>query len=105
MDAWLNHLIDWWGHVYRSYTNDTESVQRDKEIDQRRSHAQLEMTRLLHSFLDGKIALKEFNAIFQQKTHDAWSVFHLQGMSGGLFLNKLVKHLPGEDKFEHLFRS
>src|SRR5947209_12035591 len=105
MDAWLNHLIVWWGHAYRSYTNDAEAVQRDKEIDQRRFHAQREMTGLLHSFLDGKIAIEEFNRVFQQKTHNSWSVFHLQGMSGGLFLNKLVKHVLGEDTFGHLFRS
>src|SRR5260370_13851930 len=63
-----------------------------------------EMKQLLHAFLDGTIPLKQFNTVFQQKTHKAWNAFHLQGMSGGLFLNKLVKYVPNEDTFGHLFR-
>ena len=41
---------------------------------------------------------------FQQKTHDALNIFHLIGISGGLFLNKLIKYVQSEDTFAHLFR-
>jgi hypothetical protein len=62
------------------------------------------MTQCLNSFLDGAFTLKDFNTVFQQKTHNAWSDFHLQGMSGGLFFNKLVKYIPNEETFAHLLR-
>jgi len=62
------------------------------------------MIQCLNSFLDGAFTLKEFNTVFQQKTHHAWSDFHLQGMSGGLFFNKLVKYIPNEETFAHLLR-
>ncbi len=104
MLMWSNEKIEQWRLAYSTYLSDMPSVTFNRNIDRRRPHTQQEMTQLLRSFLDGAITLKEFNTVFQQKTHNAWNVFHLQGMSGGLFLNKLVKHVPSEDTFGHLFR-
>src|SRR5713226_3634713 len=104
MLMWSNEKIEQWRLAYSTYLSDMPSVTFNRNIDRRRPHTQQEMTQLLRSFLDGAITLKEFNTVFQQKTHNAWNVFHLQGMSGGLFLNKLVKHIPSEDTFGHLFR-
>src|SRR5712691_6853313 len=102
--VWSNEQIDQWRQTRKAYLEDISSVTCDRSTDQQRSHAQNEMIQLLNSFLDGAITIKEFNTVFQQKTHDAWNAFHLQGMSGGLFLNKLVKYVPNEDTFGHLFR-
>ncbi len=62
------------------------------------------MLQVLNSFLEGAMSLKGFNATFQQQTHRGWNVFHVRGMSGGLFFNKLVKHVPSDDTFAHLLR-
>lgn len=102
--ACSNEQMNQWRLQRTAYLQDTVAIARDRDIDQRRSHAQQEMTHFLRSFLDGEIALKAFNTVFQQKTHTAWKVFHLQGMSGGLFLNKLVKHVPNDDTFGQLLR-
>src|SRR5215469_4766028 len=96
MMAWSKEQIEQWRRVYRVYLNDTGSVKRNKDIDQRRLGVQSDMMQVLHTFLDGTITLKQFNTIYQQKTHKAWDAFHLQGMSGGLFLNKLVEYVPNE---------
>jgi hypothetical protein len=104
MLVWSNEQIEQWRLKYRAYKSDTVSATFNRDVDLLRSQAQQEMLKLLNSFLDNAITLKEFNTVFQQKTHNAWKVFHLQGMSGGLFLNKLVKHVPSEDAFGHLFR-
>lgn len=101
---WSNEQIEQWRLTNQTYVNDSFSVKEHAEVDQRRMFAQQEMTQVLKTFLDGDIPLKTFNTLFQQKTHHNWSAFHLQGMSGGLFLNKLVKHVPSEDTFGHLFR-
>jgi hypothetical protein len=104
MMAWSQEQIEQWRRLHRAYLEDTGSVKRNKDIDQRRLSEQHDMMQWLHAFLDGTIPLKQFNTIFQQKTHKAWNAFHLQGMSGGLFLNKLVKYVPNEDTFAHLLR-
>jgi hypothetical protein len=102
--AWSHEQIEQWHRLHRAYLDDTGLVKRNKDMDQRRLGEQHEMMQWLHAFLDGTITLKQFNTVFQQKTHKAWNAFHLQGMSGGLFLNKLVKYVPNEDTFAHLFR-
>jgi hypothetical protein len=102
--VWSNEQLEQWRFTYQTYVNDSFSVKEDAEVDQRRMFARQEMIQVLKTFLDGDIPLKTFNTLFQQKTHRNWSAFHLQGMSGGLFLNKLVKHVPSEDSFGHLFR-
>ncbi len=102
--VWSNEQVEKWRLLRNAYAKDRSTVTNDKDIDLRRPDVQGEMMHLLRSFLDGKIALKAFNAVFQQKTHNASNVFHLRGMSGGLFLNKLVKYVPSEDTFGHLLR-
>jgi hypothetical protein len=101
---WSDEQMEQWHLKRKAYLEDRVSVAHDNAVDQRRRQVQGEMIQLLNSFLDGSISFKKFNAIFQQKTHGEWSVFHLRGMSGGLFLNKLVKHVPSEDTFAHLLR-
>jgi hypothetical protein len=90
----LHEQIEQWRLIQKTYLEDAEVVKQDQETDLKRSRAQPEMVRLLKSFLEETVKLSEFNAIFQHKTHTTWSIFGLRGMSGGLFLNKLVKHVP-----------
>jgi hypothetical protein len=101
---WSNEQIELWRLRYKWYFEDKTAVTSGKEIDQRRTHARQEMIELLSSFLDGDFSLREFNRVFQLKTRAAWSVFHVGGMSGGMFLNKLVKYTPNEATFAHLLR-
>src|SRR5579859_6139452 len=102
--VWTSEYIAQWHHVKQQYLADLPSVTIHKEMDQQRLSVQQEMLQVLTAFLDGRITLKEFNRIFQQKTHMAWSVFHVRGMSGGLFLNKLIKYIPNEDHLTQLLR-
>jgi hypothetical protein len=101
---WSNEQLEEWKHRKQQYLADTASVKTYKDIYQQRLNVQQEMLQVLNSFLEGVITLKEFNQVFQQKTHVTWNVFHLGGMSGGLFLNKLVKYIPEEETFAHLLR-
>jgi hypothetical protein len=97
MMVWSYTQVEQWHLVQRVYLEDAEIVKRDQEIDLKRSQAQQEMMQLLSSFLEGTVEIHKFNTIFQHKTHNEWGVFGLRGMSGGLFLNKLVKHIPNEE--------
>ncbi len=101
---WTSEQITWWRSRQKAYLADRIVVEQDQAIDLQRMHIKQEILLVLSSFLDGTIGLKEFNATFQQRTHSRWSGFHLRGMSGGLFFNKLVKHVPSDDTFAHLLR-
>src|SRR5712692_8112117 len=94
----------WWRSRQKVYLVDRTAVGQDQAIDLQRTCVRQEILQVLNSFLDGSIGLKAFNATFQRRTHNGWNVFHVQGMSGGLFFNQLVQRVPNEETFAHLFR-
>ena len=94
----------WWRSRQKVYLVDRTAVGQDQAIDLQRTCVRQEILQVLNSFLDGSIGLKAFNATFQRRTHSGWNVFHVQGMSGGLFFNQLVQRVPNEETFAHLFR-
>ncbi len=102
--VWSSEQITWWRSRQKAYLADRTAVEHDQAIDLQRTQVQQEILQVLNSFLDGAVSLKAFNATFQQQTHRGWSVFHVRGMSGGLFFNKLVKHVPCDETFAHLLR-
>ncbi len=96
------NLIEQWRVTQQEYLADEATVMMHQVIDERRLQVQQEMTGLLGAFLDRSITLKEFNALFQQKTQGAWNVFRMRGTSGGMYLNKLVKYIDDETLTSHL---
>ncbi len=102
--VWSSEQIMWWRSKQNTYLADRMAVEQDQAIDLQRVRVQQEILQVLNSFLDGTISLKAFNATFQQRTQNKWNVFHLRGMSGGLFFNQLVQRVPNEETFAHLLR-
>jgi hypothetical protein len=102
--VWSSEEIVWWRGRQKAYLVDSLAREHDSLVDLQRTQAQCEMLQSLNDFLDGKLSLKDFNALFQQRTHGNWSAFHLRGMSGGLFFNQLVQRVPNEEAFAHLLR-
>lgn len=100
---WSSEQLEQWHLTQKEYVEDV-AVVSSQEVERHRSSARQEMVQLLNTFLARTITLREFNTVFQQKTHSEWSIFHLRGMSGGLFLNRLVKYVPSEENFSHLLR-
>jgi len=95
-------LIEQWRITQQKYLADIPTVMAHQALDQRRLHMQQEMIQLLVAFLNRSITLKEFNALFQQKTQGAWNVFRMRGTSGGMYLNKLVKYIDDDTLTSHL---
>jgi hypothetical protein len=95
-------LIEQWRITQQEYLADIPTVMAHQALDQRRLHVQQEMMQLLVAFLNRSITLKEFNAMFQQKTQGAWNVFRMRGTSGGMYLNKLVKYIDDDTLTSHL---
>ncbi len=101
---WSSEQIAWWHSRQKAYIADRTAVEQDRAINLQRAPARQEVLQVLNSFLDGSIGLKAFNKTFQQRTQSSWTVFRLRGMSGGLFFNQLIKHVPNEETFAHLLR-
>src|SRR4051794_28174721 len=101
---WSNEQIEHWRLIQQAYEADTPSLTTDSVLDKQRQHVQQEMLNLLNAFLERGLSVQEFNTIFQKKINGAWNVFHLKGMSGGMFLNKLMKYIPDQDHFTQLLR-
>lgn len=102
--VWSTTQIAQWQRIEQRYQADTSATSSRKDLCQNRTFVQQEMSQVLNAFLNGAMTLRDFNSVFQHKTHEAWNVFHLRGMSGGLFLNKLIKYIPCEEAFAHLLR-
>lgn len=102
--VWSKAQIDQWQNRAQKYFSGSAPIKSCKDTYQQRAQVQQQMLRVLNSFLDGSVTLREFNHIFQKKAHEEWNVLHLRGMSGGMFLNKLIKYVPEEDIFSHLLR-
>lgn len=102
--GWSRQQLAHWCVIQQAYESDIAAVVQDKNVDRRRYHVRQEMTQLLYAFLDGAITLTEFNEVFQQKTRGPWSVFSLGGMSGSMFLRKLIKHIPDQDELSDQLR-
>lgn len=59
----------------------------------------------LRDFLAGEIDLHSFQSRFDKNTRTIWDVFGLKGMSGAMFLNTLVKHMPDKHAVEQTLRQ
>src|SRR6266699_2537140 len=102
--VWSSEQITWWRSRQKAYLADRIAVEYDRAIDLQRTAVQQEILQVLNLFLEGSISLKAFSATFQQRTHSRWNVFHLRGMSGGLFFKQLVQRVPNEETFASLLR-
>src|SRR6266567_1383147 len=102
--VWSSEQITSWCSRQKAYLADKIAVEHDRVIDLQRADVQQEILQVLNSFLDGSISLRAFNATFQKRVQSGWNVFHLRGMSGGLFFNQLVQRVPNEETFAHLLR-
>lgn len=94
-----------WHRIQREYCMNEEEQLACKTLVDQRIPIQKEMTYILKSFLERKISVEEFNSIFQQKMNRSWNVFGFRGMSGGMFLNKLLKYIPDANLLGYQLRK
>ena len=88
--------IAFWREREAARQQDTADLAYNQQRDERRRAVRVEMLPFLADFLDGRIGLQAFKDTFDKKTRKEWDVFGLKAMSGAMFLNTLVKHLPDQ---------
>ena len=84
-----------WKHSLAQMRADPTFITRHRERDERRRAVRAEIVDLLDRFADGRLDLAQFREIYHRGTAKDWDYFGLKGLSGAMFLNTLVKHLPG----------
>lgn len=89
-------VIDRWKIREEERQRDNALLTYHQERDGRRHVAQAQMLALLQQFLSEDIDLGTFRTVFDRRTRKEWDVFGLKGMSGAMFLNTLVKHIPDQ---------
>jgi len=94
-----------WHRRLQMYAEETSTIIHHEAIDQQRSAILPEMRCFLLTFLQGAMTVHQFNVLFQQQARTAWSAFCLSGLSGGMFLHKLVKYIVDQDRLEGRLRS
>ena len=91
-------IIQRWQTYWSEGCEDSSWVERNQLRDRKRTEILPEIRQLIVDFVEGNATLNDFRNTFDHKTRNEWDVFGLKGMSGAMFLNKLVKHLPDQEE-------
>lgn len=91
--------------LFEKFQADLQQVDFYRQLDQRRLVAKEEMLAFLDSYLTDQISTKQLKDTFDRKTRTEWNCFGFKGMSGAMFLNKLVNHISDSDALTNQLRS
>lgn len=82
-----------WHQILSQSNNDLVWRTEIKEKSEHRKKVAKAVVNLLQKYLDNKMSTMEFREVFDRTTRTTWNEFGLKGLSGGMFLNMLVKYL------------
>src|SRR5918999_730483 len=86
--------VESWRLLWAEYAADRVAQSDRRLSDSSRRRVRPEVAALLGRFLTGEIDVGGLRAWFDRRTKTDWGGFGLQGTSGAMFLNVLVKHAP-----------
>lgn len=97
--------IERWQTLETSRQTDEKHLATHKQRDEKRLVSQREMLSLLNRFLTQEIDIASFRTTFDRKTRTVWNQFGFKGLSGAMFLNTLVKHIPDTNEVARQLRQ
>jgi len=100
-----DNQIERWRSRNEEFMSDLQQVTYYKHLDNRRLVVQKDMIEFLESYMAGEISTVNFKEKFDRETRKKWDTFGLKGMSGGMFLNKLVNLIPNQNALADQLRS
>src|ERR687895_1538712 len=86
--------VESWRLLWAEYAADRVAQSDRRLSDSSRRRVRPEVAALLGRFLTGEIDVGGLRASFDRRTKTDWGGFGLQGTSGAMFLNALVKYAP-----------
>jgi hypothetical protein len=97
--------VESWRLLWDEYAGD-RAAQADRRVwETHRARVRPEIAGLLGRFLTGEIDVSGLRATFDRRTKADWGAFGLQGTSGAMFLNALVKYAPDAAALEAALRD
>jgi len=75
---------------------DSVWLSKESKFNSERVKVRRELVDFISAFRSGQVTLAKFKEDFDRKTRTDWDYFGLKGMSGAMFLNKLVLHIPDQ---------
>ncbi|MEJ7810507.1 MAG: hypothetical protein WKG32_08895 [Gemmatimonadaceae bacterium] len=93
-DALTGLQVESWRLLWQQLLGDPDALAECREWEARRRRIRPQVLELLDSFLAGTVELEAFRATLDHRTKLDWDAFALKGMSGAMFVNRLVKHVP-----------
>jgi hypothetical protein len=97
--------LESWRLLWKEYASDRGAQGDRRRSDAQRRRVRPEVAALLRRFLAGEIDVGALRAIFDRRTKTDWSGFGLQGTSGAMLLNALVKHAPDATALDTVLRD
>jgi hypothetical protein len=85
--------VEQWKQISLDASADALWVDTCRKVDGKRVKVQAEILDFLRAYLSGAVSTEDLRATFDSRTRKEWTGFGLKGMSGAMFLNKLVKHI------------
>lgn len=93
-------VVERWRLLREEAEADAQWVAQNQQLDARRPVIQREILELVKRYLAGEVDTQQFRETFDRKTRHEWDGFGFKGMSGAMFLNMLVKHVPDQRALE-----
>lgn len=92
----LSPAVERWRLLREEAESNAQWVDQNQQLDARRLLVQRDILELVRRYLAGEVDTEQFRETFDQKTRHEWDAFGFKGMSGAMFLNMLVKHVPDQ---------
>jgi hypothetical protein len=86
--------IESWRLLWAEYADDRAAQADRRASEAHRARVRPEIAALVGRYLTGEIDLSGFRSAFDRRMKADWGAFGLQGSSGAMFLNALVKYAP-----------
>jgi hypothetical protein len=97
--------IESWRLLWEEYAADRAAQADRRSWEAHRARVRPEIAALLGRFLTGEIDIPGLRATFDRRTKTDWGAFGLQGTSGAMFLNALVKYAPDSAALDAALRD
>ncbi len=97
--------VDRWRILLEDETANSAWMDEHRHRDERRVRVRKEILELREGFITGAVSLEDFRTTFDNKTRNEWEGFGFKGLSGAMFLNKLVKHISNHDELTNRLQT
>ncbi|HKG90626.1 MAG TPA: hypothetical protein VKA84_01970 [Gemmatimonadaceae bacterium] len=97
--------LESWRLLHEELLADRDALAEAEAWEARRAKVRPEMLKLLRRYLAGSVTTEELRATVDRKSRTTWDVFGLRGLSGAMFLNRLVARVPDERALTEQLRA